>query len=52
MDLGYEVSSASTPEDTVLTAMELNPQVVIWPDALNEQGSWSALKTFLSLATP
>jgi len=51
-DLGYEVSSASTPEETVLTVMELNPQVVIWPDALNEEGVWSRVKNVLESRNP
>lgn len=51
-DLGYEVSSASTPEETVLTAMELDPQVVIWPDALNQESSWSRVKNVLESRNP
>jgi hypothetical protein len=52
MDLGYEVSSASTPEETVLTAMEVEPQVVIWPDALNSESSWSRVKDVLESRNP
>lgn len=51
-DLGYEVSSASTPEETVLTAMELDPQVVIWPDALNGKNAWSRVKNILEAKNP
>ncbi len=51
-DLGYEVSNASTPEETVLTAMELDPQVVIWPDALNEESSWTRVKSILEARNP
>ena len=51
-DLGYEVSSASTPEETVLTAMELDPQVVIWPDALNQESAWSRVKDVLESRNP
>ena len=52
MDLGYEVSSASTPEETVLTAMESDPQVVIWPDALNGENAWSRVKNILESKNP
>lgn len=52
IDMGYEVSSASTPEETVLTAMELNPQVVIWPDALNDESTWSRVKNVLESRNP
>ena len=51
-DLGYEVSSASTPEETVITAMEEDPQVVIWPDALNDEGAWSRVKDVLESRNP
>ena len=51
-DLGYEVSNASTPEETVLTAMELDPQVVLWPDALNGQSAWSRVKNILEARNP
>lgn len=51
-DMGYEVSSASTPEETVLTAMELDPQVVIWPDALNGKNAWSRVKNILEAKNP
>ncbi|MAI22774.1 MAG: hypothetical protein CL828_01840 [Crocinitomicaceae bacterium] len=51
-DMGYEVSSASTPEETVLTAMELEPQVVIWPDALNQESTWNRVKSVLEARNP
>ena len=51
-DMGYEVSSASTPEETVLTAMEVDPQVIIWPDALNDEGAWSRVKNVLESRNP
>jgi hypothetical protein len=51
-DLGYEVSSASTPEETVLTAMVVEPQVVIWPDALNSESAWSRVKDALESRNP
>ncbi|RPG87727.1 MAG: hypothetical protein CBD69_001670 [Crocinitomicaceae bacterium TMED209] len=51
-DLGYEVSSASTPEETVLAAMEEDPQVIIWPDALNNEGAWSRVKNVLESRNP
>ena len=51
-DLGYEVSSASTPEETVITAMEEDPQVIIWPDALNDEGAWSRVKDVLESRNP
>ena len=51
-DLGYEVSNASTPEETVLTAMELDPQVIIWPDALNGESAWSRVKNILEAKIP
>ena len=51
-DLGYEVSNASTPEETVLTAMELDPQVIIWPDALNGESAWSRVKNILEAKNP
>ena len=51
-NLGYEVSNASTPEETVLTAMELEPQVIIWPDALNGESTWSRVKNILEARNP
>ena len=51
-NLGYEVSSASTPEETALTAMELDPQVIIWPDALNGENTWSRVKNILETKNP
>ena len=51
-DLGYDVSNASTPEETVLTAMELDPQVIIWPDALNGESAWSRVKNILEAKNP
>ena len=51
-DLGYEVSSASTPEETVLTAMELEPEVVIWHDSLNGESAWNRVKSILEARNP
>lgn len=52
MNLGYEVSSTSTPEETVFTALEKDPQVVIWPEGLNAESNWLRVKNILESRNP
>lgn len=52
INLGYEVSSTSTPEETVMTALEKDPQIVIWPEGLNAESSWLRVKNILESRNP
>lgn len=51
-NLGYEVSSTSTPEETVMTAFEEEAQVIIWPEGLNEESAWSRVRSILESRSP
>lgn len=51
-NLGYEVSSTSTPEETVMTAFEEEAQVIIWPEGLNEESSWNRVRNILESRNP
>ena len=51
-NLGYEVSSTSTPEETVMTAFEEEAQAVIWPEGLNEESAWSRVRNILESRSP
>ena len=51
-NLGYEVSSTSTPEETVMTAFEEEAQVVIWPEGLNDESAWSRVRSILESRSP
>lgn len=51
-NLGYEVSSTSTPEETVMTALEKDPQIVIWPEGLNAESNWMRVKNILESRNP
>ena len=51
-NLGYEVSSTSTPEETVMTALEKDPQIVIWPEGLNAESNWLRVKNILESRNP
>lgn len=51
-NLGYEVSSTSTPEETVMTAFEEDAQVVIWPEGLNDESAWTRVRNILESRNP
>jgi len=51
-NLGYEVSSTSTPEETVMTAFEEDAQVIIWPEGLNEESNWIRVRNILESRNP
>lgn len=51
-NLGYEVSSTSTPEETVMTAFEEEAQVIIWPEGLNEESNWNRVRNILESRNP
>ena len=44
---GYQVHLARTPEDTVLSILEGEPEVVIWSEGLDHLTEWQRVKTVL-----
>ena len=46
-NLGYDVSSTSTPEETVMAAFEEEAQVIIWPEGLSEESAWTRVRNIL-----
>ena len=49
---GYQVHLARTPEDTVLSILEGEPEVVIWSEGLDHLTEWQRVKTVLESRKP
>jgi len=49
---GYRVNLASTPEDTMLSVLEREPQVVIWSESLDQSTEWQRIRTILESRKP
>jgi len=51
-DSGYEVSQANTPEDTMFTVLEMDPEIVIWSESLDNRTEWQRVKSILEARKP
>lgn len=49
---GYKVNLTSTPEDTILSLLEMEPQCVIWSESLDKMTEWQRIKTVLEARKP
>lgn len=49
---GYRVNLTSTPEDTMLSVLEREPQIVIWSESLDQLTEWQRIRTILESRKP
>ena len=49
---GYRVNLTSTPEDTMLSVLEREPQIVIWSESLDQSTEWQRIRTILESRKP
>jgi len=41
---GYDVATVTTPEDAMMSALEIDPEAVIWPEKFSGLSQWDESK--------
>ena len=49
---GYDVATVTTPEDAIMSAMEIDPEAVIWPEEFSGLSQWDRVKKVLESRKP
>lgn len=49
---GYDVATVTTPEDAMISALEIDPEAVIWPEKLSGMTQWQRVKEVLESRKP
>lgn len=49
---GYDVASVTTPEDAMISALEIDPEAVIWPEKFSGMSQWQRVKEVLESRKP
>jgi len=49
---GYDVATVTTPEDAIISALEIDPEAVIWPEECSGMSQWDRVKKVLESRKP
>ena len=49
---GYDVATVTTPEDAMISALEIDPEAVIWPEKFSGMSQWQRVKEVLESRKP
>jgi hypothetical protein len=49
---GYDVATVTTPEDAMISALEIDPEAVIWPEKFSGMTQWQRVKEVLESRKP
>tara|TARA_B100000497_G_C7552795_1_gene333939 strand:+ start:169 stop:870 length:702 start_codon:yes stop_codon:yes gene_type:complete len=49
---GYDVATVTTPEDAIMSALEIDPEAVIWPEEFSGLSQWDRVKKVLESRKP
>jgi hypothetical protein len=52
LEKGYDVATVTTPEDAMMSALEIDPEAVIWPEKFSGLTQWQRVKEVLESRKP